>query len=155
MRLKTKQVSFALLIILALTLSACGSSASNNSIIATSVAMTVQAQNTQAPAFTPTSLPVVDVPTLLTSPTSGVTTVPPTAPVAGSSNIKPCYSANFVQDVTIPDGTIVTPGQTFWKTWRVLNSGSCSWDSTYKFVFNDGDLMGGGYVYAFPGAAAP
>ena len=155
MLLKTKQVSFALLIILALTLSACGSSASNNSIIATSVAMTVQAQNTQAPAFTPTSLPVVDVPTLLTSPTSGVTSVPPTAPVAGSNNIKPCYSANFVQDVTIPDGTIVTPGQTFWKTWRVLNSGSCSWDSTYKFVFNDGDLMGGGYVYAFPGAAAP
>ena len=155
MLLKTKQVSFALLIILALTLSACGSSASNNSIIATSVAMTVQAQNTQVPAFTPTSLPVVDLPTLLTSPTAGVTTVPPTAPAAGSSNIKPCYSANFVQDVTIPDGTIVTPGQTFWKTWRVLNSGSCSWDSTYKFVFNDGDLMGGGYVYPFPGAAAP
>ena len=75
--------------------------------------------------------------------------------MAGSSNIKACYSANFVQDVTIPDGTIVTPGQTFWKTWRVLNSGSCSWDSTYKFVFNDGDLMGGGYVYPFPGAAAP
>ena len=155
MLIKTKQVSFALLIILALTLNACGSSASNNSIIATSVAMTVQAQNTQVPAFTPTSLPVVDLPTLLTSPTAGVTTVPPTAPAAGSSNIKPCYSANFVQDVTIPDGTIVTPGQTFWKTWRVLNSGSCSWDSTYKFVFNDGDLMGGGYVYPFPGAAAP
>ena len=155
MLLKTKQVSFALLVILALTLSACGSSALNNSIIATSVAMTVQAQNTQSAFFTPTALPVVDLPTLFSSPIPGTTVAPPTAPPTGSSNIKPCYSANFVQDVTIPDGTIVTPGQTFWKTWRVKNTGSCSWDSTYKFVFNDGDLMGGGYVYAFPGAAAP
>ena len=155
MLLKTKQVFFALLIILALTLSGCGSSASNGSIIATSVAMTVQAQNTQAAFFTPTALPVVDLPTLFSSPIPGTTAAPPTAPPTGSSNIKPCYSANFVSDVSIPDGTIVTPGQTFWKTWRVLNSGSCTWDSTYKFVFNDGDIMGGGYVYAFPGVAAP
>jgi hypothetical protein len=155
MVLKTRQVFFALLISLSLILSACGSSASNNSIIATSVAMTVQAQNTQAAANTPTGLAATDIPPLLSSPTPGATRIPPTAPPAGSIDIKPCYSANFVSDVTIPDGTIVSPGQTFWKTWRVLNSGSCTWDSNYKFVFNDGDIMGGGYVYAFPGVAAP
>lgn len=154
MLLKTKQVFIALLISLTLTLGACGPSASNNSIIATSVAKTVQAQNTQAAVFTPTFPPVIDIPTLLSSPTPGVTKAPPTAP-GPSSDIKPCYSANFVSDVTIPDGTIVNPGQTIWKTWRVLNSGSCTWDSSYKFVFNDGDLLGGGYVYPFPGAAAP
>ena len=155
MVLKTRQVFFALLISLTLMLSACGSSGSNASIIATSVAMTVQAQNTQSAAFTPTSLPATDLPPLLFSPTPGATDLPPTAPQAGSSDIKPCYSANFVSDVSIPDGTIVNPGQTFWKTWRVLNSGSCTWDSTYKFVFVDGDIMGGGYVYNFPGVATP
>ena len=116
--------------------------------------MTVRAQNTQTAVFTPTSLPVIDVPTLLSTPTPGATKAPPTAPAAGSSDIKPCYSANYVSE-TIPDGTIVTPGQTYWKTWSVLNSGSCTWDSTYKFVFMDGDIMGGGYVYPFPGVAAP
>jgi Ig-like domain from next to BRCA1 gene len=152
---KTRYAFFALLSSLTLMLSACGSSASNDSIIATSVAMTVQAQNTQEAAFTPTNLPATDVPPLLFSPTPGITHVPPTAPPASSSDIKPCYSADFVSDVTIPDGTIVSPGQTFWKTWRVTNSGSCAWDSSYKFVFMDGDIMGGGYVYSFPGAAAP
>jgi hypothetical protein len=152
---KTRYVFFALLSSLTLILSACGSSASNDSIIATSVAMTVQVQNTQEAAFTPTNPPATDVPPLLFSPTAGATHIPPTAPPAGSANIKPCYSADFVSDVTIPDGTIVSPGQTFWKTWRVTNSGSCAWDSSYKFVFMDGDIMGGGYVYSFPGAAAP
>jgi hypothetical protein len=157
MLLKTKKVFRALLISLTLLLSACGPSASNDSIIATSVASTVQAQNTQEALFTPTALTSVDAPTLATTPapTLGATRLPPTAPPAGSGDIKPCYSANFVSDVSIPDGTIVTPGQSYWKTWRVLNSGSCTWDSTYKFVFIDGDLMGGAYVYNFPGAASP
>ena len=151
---KIRHVFFALLSGLTLILSACGSSASNSSIIATSVAMTVQAQNTQSAANTPTDIPATDLPPLLSSPTLGATRVPPTAPPA-SGDIKPCYSANFVSDVTIPDGTIVNPGSTFMKTWRVLNSGSCTWDSTYKFVFVDGDIMGGGYVYSFPGVAGP
>ncbi len=155
MLLKIRHVLFALLSTLSLVLSACGSSASNNSIIATSVAMTVQAQNTQAAALTPTSVPATDPPALLSTPTPGATRIPPTAPPAGSSDIKPCYSANYVSDVTIPDGTIVNPGQTFMKTWRVLNSGSCTWDSTYKFVFMSGDILGGAYVYPFPGAASP
>ena len=41
------------------------------------------------------------------------------------------------------------------KTWRVTNSGSCTWNSGYKFVFMDGDVLGGAYVYPFPGVAAP
>jgi hypothetical protein len=150
-----RQMFFALLICLTLVLSACGSSASNDSIIATSVALTVQAQNTQSAANTPTSSPSTDTPPLLFSPTPGATDLPPTAPPPITGNTKPCYSANFVSDVTIPDGTIVNPGQTFWKTWRVLNSGSCTWNSSYKFVFVDGDIMGGGYVYNFPGEATP
>ena len=156
---KTRNVLFILLVSLSLIMSACGSSASNDSVIATSVAMTVQAQNTQQTLFTPTLLPTVEVPTDLSSPAptqdTGATPLPPTAPAPGSVDVKPCYSANFIKDVTIPDGTIVTPGQVFMKTWRVINSGSCAWDSTYKLVFYDGDIMGGGYVYAFPGAASP
>jgi hypothetical protein len=154
MYLKTRQILFTLLAGLALTLSACGSSASNDSIIATSVAMTVQAQNTQEAVFTPTSLPTLDIPTPFSTPTPGTTRVPPTAPPTGSGVFKPCYSANYISE-TIPDGTIVSPGQTYWKSWHVLNSGSCAWDSNFKFVFMDGDIMGGAYVYNFPGAAAP
>lgn len=33
----------------------------------------------------------------------------------------------FIQDVTVPDGTVMLPGQSFVKTWRIRNSGSVAW----------------------------
>src|SRR6478609_8802676 len=41
-----------------------------------------------------------------------------------------CDSAEFMDDVTIPDGTIVKTGETFIKTWRFKNIGTCTWDAT-------------------------
>jgi hypothetical protein len=144
---------FAFLILVGLLVSACGPAAQTT--IATAVAQTVQAQNTQSAQFTPTARPTLTrTPALLASLPPVNTKAPPTAPPAVGS-IKPCYRASFVSDVSIPDGTIVSPGASFWKTWRVTNDGSCSWTSGYKFVFYDGDIMGGAYVYNFPTVAAP
>jgi hypothetical protein len=43
-------------------------------------------------------------------------------------NEAPCnYRATFLGDVTIPDNTLVAPGQAFRKTWRVRNDGTCAW----------------------------
>jgi hypothetical protein len=50
----------------------------------------------------------------------------------------------FVSDVTVPDNTTMKPGQTFTKTWRVRNNGSCAWESGSKFNFIGGEAMGGG-----------
>lgn len=50
--------------------------------------------------------------------------------------------ALFVEDVNIPDGTDVGPGQAFRKTWRLRNTGSCTWDSGYQLVFVSGDKLG-------------
>jgi len=141
------------LTVLALLLTACGSA--SETTIATAVAMTVQAQNTLQAQFTPTLQPPTYTPTLLASLTPISTKVPPTAPPPNSGNIKSCYSATYVADVSYPDGTIVSPGTSFIKRWSVTNSGSCTWNSTYKFVFIDGDIMGGAYVYPFPAVAAP
>jgi len=54
---------------------------------------------------------------------------------------EPCDVAGFVKDVTIPDGTELTPGEDFTKTWRVVNEGSCTWNSGYSLVFDEGDTM--------------
>jgi uncharacterized protein YkwD len=56
--------------------------------------------------------------------------------------IKCMDGALFVKDVSIPDGTDVGPGQTFRKTWRLRNTGSCTWDSAYQLVFVSGDRLG-------------
>ncbi len=54
---------------------------------------------------------------------------------------EPCDSAGFDKDVTVPDGTEMTPGEEFTKTWRVINQGTCTWNSGYSLVFDDGDSM--------------
>jgi hypothetical protein len=59
-----------------------------------------------------------------------------------------CDLGMFVDDISIPDGTIFEPGETFVKTWRLRNSGSCSWTSEYSVVFDAGDAMSG--PAAFP-----
>jgi len=49
----------------------------------------------------------------------------------------------MVSDFSIPDGTIMTPGQTFDKAWLVENNGNCTWEVGFKLVFTGGDAMGG------------
>ena len=51
--------------------------------------------------------------------------------------------SEFVADVTVPDGTYFAPGAVFRKTWRLRNSGSCTWDDSYRLAFLTGDRMSG------------
>jgi len=60
----------------------------------------------------------------------------------GATAVTSCYGLTFVSDVSIPDNTAMTPGKTFTKTWKVLNSGSCAWDAGFKFALTGGDAMG-------------
>lgn len=65
-----------------------------------------------------------------------------------------CDSMTFVADLTVPDGTMMNPGQNFTKTWRIKNTGSCTWSNSYKFVFVQGDPMGG-QTQMINGSVAP
>ena len=47
----------------------------------------------------------------------------------------------FVADVTIPDFTEVAPAQRLDKIWRVSNTGDCTWETGYQFVFVSGEQM--------------
>jgi len=51
-------------------------------------------------------------------------------------------NAAFVLDVTIPDGTVVSPGQSLHKVWRMRNTGTSTWGSGYEWVFISGEQMG-------------
>src|SRR5687767_532583 len=71
---------------------------------------------------------------------------PVTVTVAPSS----CDKAQFIADVTVPDGTVFAPGATFTKTWRLKNVGSCAWSTSYQLVFFSGEQMGAPSSAAFP-----
>jgi ABC-type amino acid transport substrate-binding protein len=82
---------------------------------------------------------------LPTPPPSVVTPPPPQIP---------CDSMTYVADLTVPDGTYINPGQSFTKTWRIKNTGSCTWNSSYRFVFVQGNSMGG-QPQSIQGTVAP
>ena len=54
-----------------------------------------------------------------------------------------CNRAAFIKDVTVLDGSRVTPGETFTKTWQVRNIGTCTWTKdVYELVFSGGENFG-------------
>ncbi|HKJ28469.1 MAG TPA: NBR1-Ig-like domain-containing protein [Anaerolineales bacterium] len=67
-------------------------------------------------------------------------------PTATPTETIPCNQAGWVKDVTVPDGTTFAPGESFTKTWRLENTGSCNWNGDYEVVFDSGDKMNGGNV---------
>jgi len=48
----------------------------------------------------------------------------------------------FFQDLTIPDGTQVSPGEILDKRWLVKNAGTCNWDERYQIRLEAGSNMG-------------
>lgn len=109
-------------------------------VVQTSAALTVEALLNQPTAFATPTIPAAP-------PTNTVSAPPTIAPPTSTSFVVPtatptCDLAQFVKDVTVPDGTNFDPGDTFTKTWRLRNIGTCSW-SGYALVFDSGDAMSG------------
>jgi ABC-type amino acid transport substrate-binding protein len=76
-----------------------------------------------------------------------VTPIPtPTMYVVPTMPPVECYDGmDLVADVTIPDGTLLQPGEDFDKVWRFRNTGTCTWNNGYKIVFVQGDIMEGAW----------
>ena len=66
-----------------------------------------------------------------------------------------CDQAQFVTDVTVPDGSKFEPGAAFKKTWRLKNIGTCTWTTSYALVFDTGEKMGAPASVNFPASVAP
>lgn len=66
-----------------------------------------------------------------------------------------CDAAQFIADVTYPDGSQVARGNTFIKIWRIKNIGTCSWTPSYALVFAGGDSLNGPAVVALAGNVNP
>ncbi len=120
-------------------------------------AATVQAMVTQTmyaltqTAPTQTAIPATATPLPPTS-----TPVPPTnTPLPTATTVSYCDWVAFIKDVSIPDGSRFQLGDTFTKTWRLKNRGTCTWTPDYMLVFVSGDPMGGTTAVRLPGNVAP
>jgi hypothetical protein len=142
-------LSLALLTTFAL--SACGANAPEPTPtrgvpqIQTAAVATFAAGLTQTAFFQPTAtLTPSPIPTNTMLPTLGLSTLPVggATPTLGGA-VATCNRLIYVADVTIPDNTVMAPGQSFTKTWRVQNTGTCAWGAGYKFSLIGGNAMGG------------
>ncbi len=141
-------------ILLGLAISGCTmpGGLSSSAALGTQAAMTVEAVwaaqapgslTPAPPAWTPTPAPPPnDTP---------VPTLPPLATGADGCTDQ----AAFVDDLTVPDDTNLPAGGTFTKSWRLRNTGTCTWTTAYSLVFIDGNNLGAPQSQALPGNVAP
>lgn len=150
-------------IVFALVLAACGSPESQTPTLDmnaafTQVAGTIAAEytqtalaippatNTSEPTSTPLASPTSQA-LLITTPTMPTPSITPTFAGLASLYINPatangCYNAGLVEDVTVPAGAKFEPGDTFKKTWRLINTGTCDWTADFKITYVGGNLFG-------------
>ena len=153
------------LLSLSLVLAACAPSAPptpSEAEIAQQVAATQQAKATQnsvetlvalvtqlsnQPTWTPQpTCPVcptqiVYTPTAATTPNATEAATQPTTAPTEAVGAK-CFQFDFLGDVNYPPGTIVKPGTKFDKTWKVKNTGTCTWTRDYDLVLAGGEAFG-------------
>jgi hypothetical protein len=102
------------------------------------------AQATPTLFVPPTGIPILPAAAVQRDTATPAPTNSPTAtvtPVVATPT--PCSNdLQFVQDVTIPDGTTVSLGAPVDKQWLVTNTGTCDWTSGYRLKMISGDAMG-------------
>jgi hypothetical protein len=64
-------------------------------------------------------------------------------------------SIAFVEDLSIPDDTVLAPGEEFVKSWRLRNNGTCPWTTEYSLVSLGGDGIPGPESLPLSSAVAP
>ena len=114
--------------------------------------LTAFAQPTTTRLPTTTSSPIIVTatpqPIPIPNPLTGSDTPTPSSniqPTPGPNTITepPCDRAVFTSDITFPDESILAPGDTFVKTWRLKNIGTCAWKTDYALVFVGRNGLGG------------
>jgi hypothetical protein len=164
---RNAKLTWSIMAFILLGLAACGGGTptTDPSLAYTQIWKTVsEAQTQTALAVSPTPS-VTDTP--VSSPTPQASNTPlitntllpgvPTATpikvstLAGTQSAA-CDNANFVGDVTIPDGTEIPAGTSFVKTWRFKNLGPCTWTTSYHLVYSYVSDTGKNGVFSPPPA---
>ena len=93
------------------------------------------------PFYPPTRQPQTALAPLMTIlPAANALT--PTAPALPTPTLACTNILAFAADLSIPDGTVVAPGEQIEKRWQVRNSGTCNWDDTYRVGLIAGPALG-------------
>lgn len=137
-----------------LSITSCGIMSNGNQqekAIATAIAMTVEAMNAQHAQATQPPL----LPTNTSAPLPTATLIPTSTPVVvPSSTPRACNMATFISEDPQDDATF-KPGETFTKSWRLKNTGTCTWTGNYRTIYYSGDSISGAGTKYLNSTVAP
>jgi hypothetical protein len=103
----------------------------------TFLSLSTAACSEQATPYRPPTIAVqITKPVLATTtPTAATQLVETALPISTPVCIN---NLGYVEDLSLPDGTVVKPGERLDKRWLVENNGSCNWDENYRLKFMSG-----------------
>lgn len=142
-------ISMALLMaaVTATSLTACTASESPQATTAadvyTSVAQTVAAASSATPVPPTATETAANTATPTITLIATETLIPSNTAAVSSNAATACDNSAYVSDVSISDGTIIEPGASFTKTWQIMNTGTCTWSTSYQLAFLQGSQMSG------------
>jgi len=106
----------------------------------TQTAAAAPATATDLPEPTATDTPLPSA-TFTNTPEGGPPTATNTQQSAQQGSSRPCWRGNLEYE-TVPDGTIYHQNKVFTKTWRIKNTGTCTWPADTVAIWVSGDLLG-------------
>ena len=108
----------------------------------------VRQMNSDGAEINPTAVPTVESGTVIEY-ADGVI-VPTKQTYSYDNKNSNCVDAfTYVSDLTVPDGMAISPKTNFKKSWYITNSGDCVWNSSYKVVYQSGDLVSKANSFSF------
>jgi hypothetical protein len=114
--------------------------ASTDELVATAVAPATASASPTGPA---TTLPIIPEPEM------------PATPEPAAQEGATCDQAALLGDLSIAPDTLLLPGARFNKIWRIQNTGSCTWSTSYSLAFSGGDALSNFSSIFLPGEVAP
>jgi len=115
----------------------------------TQTALAAPPTSTPLPTDTPPPPPTFELPTVEGGNALPTFSLDPATPLPGFTQIvaspagsvataalgDSCSNSAFEGDITIPDGTVLKPGENFQKVWKIRNTGTCLWDDGFTLVY--------------------
>ena len=158
--MSSKLQLFVWILILAVALSGCnmplGSQPAQSTISVTQAYQTVESRLTQAALSKSTETATPPPATTASATALPATATPPALQVTPSPTgiCNQAVPGNPI-DITVPDNTQMVAGASYTKTWRLQNTGTCTWAKGYVAAYFSGELMGARSSVLLPNEVAP
>lgn len=156
---RSVKIVWVVLTIATLTLTACGGASKaeptpDANAIMTAAASTVEAELTRSAALTPSATPTPDATATPSATATLATPLATNTPMFTATSTRTPDNALYISQ-SIADDTAFDPSETFKMSWRLKNTGTTTWTTSFRLRFFSGDPLGASSSVSIPAEVKP